>query len=62
MNLPSHIAADLANGMNPEDVYAIHCLRCGEYVGQMQDFSDRPDPDDHDKLCQACDMENLSND
>ncbi len=62
MNLPSHIVGDLADGMNPIEVFAIDCVRCGEYIAQMQDFDDRPDPCDHNKLCSACDPEGLSDD
>lgn len=62
MNLPAHIIADLNDGMDPSEVFAIYCLRCGEYLGQMQEFEDRPDPGDHNKLCQKCDPERLSDD
>jgi len=57
MRYPPHIQDDLSDGMDPGEVFAINCIRCGEYIGQMQEFEDRPDPGDHDKLCGACDPE-----
>jgi len=36
MNLPSHLRADIRDGMNPTLVYAVNCFKCEVYIGDYR--------------------------
>lgn len=54
MDLPNHLRADIRQGMNPAVVLAVHCSRCGEYMGQIRSFEGQ---DTDTVICETCEKE-----
>lgn len=54
MNLPSHLRADIRDGMNPDLVYAVHCIRCEEYVGDYRKLIQEGFDVESGLLCGKC--------
>lgn len=54
MFLPRHLQADINDGMNPDQVLAVYCKVCGEYQGQVSDFTDIVGFDEDNYVCEDC--------
>ena len=54
MPIPSHLQADLHDGMDPNEVLAVECQKCGEYLGQLGEWADDDAPWADEELCYRC--------
>ena len=54
MNLPLHRLKDFRDGMNPEIVNAVYCVRCEAFVGRWRELAEREEFDEDMVECEDC--------
>ena len=54
MHLPNDLQADIEDGMDPDQVLAVYCKVCEEYLGQFSDFTDIVGFDEDNHVCEDC--------